>query len=770
MPTTFPIDNPFFTDAEREELLTGSSRLSALIGDAVTEEKRLRVEEYLSRAIASGSLTRDIFGMNPLLFDLRTAIIVSEELGMKRSSIIALFMYEAVRAGVADMDTVTADFGEGVACIVGGLVKVSRLYEKNPTIESENFRNLLLSFADDMRVILIMIAERVSLMRALGSVTLPVDAEALHDFDVARQAAAREAASLYAPLAHKLGLYKLKSELEDLSMKYMETEMYYHIKEKLSETKASRDAYIAAFIEPIEKKMNDAGLRFYIKGRTKSIHSIWQKMKKQHCPFEGVYDLFAIRIILDSAPEREKQECWLAYSLVTDMYQPNPNRLRDWLSIPKSNGYESLHTTVMGPGGRWVEVQIRTERMDNIAERGLAAHWRYKGVRSESGIDAWLTGIREALESADDATELMDTFKMDLYRDDVFVFTPRGDLHKLPHGATVLDFAYSVHTDLGYHCTGARVNGRHVQLRHVLANGDQVEILSSDKQTPRPGWIDIVTTSRARSKVRQALKEMAARQGTLGREEVERRFKNRHIDLDEGIMLRLIRRMGFKMQEQKFYQQIAEGALRSEDVIDGYLRLRAEEQGVRLDDAPVAPLHSAADFRFEAQQTDTGVSADSEAGGDARGAVPSVLFVDPGMVGVEYRLARCCKPVYGDEIFGFVTVSKGITIHRINCPNAADLRDRYGYRLLPARWAGKQSGRFSPVTLHVVGNDDIGIVNNLTSIISKDEHMSLRSISIDTHDKLFSGTITVMIDDTSRLSSLIRKLSDVRGVKQVQRI
>ena len=768
MAMPFPIDSTFFTDAEREELRTGSARLSVLIGDAITEPQRIRVEDYLTRTVTSPSLSRDVYNINPLIADLRTAIIVSEELGMRRSAVIALFVYEAVRAGVAEISEVEKDFDEGVARIVGGLAKVSRLYEKNPSIESENFRNLLLSFADDMRVILIMIAGRVALMRSIGDAALPTGDEAsLQHFLTARQATSREAACFYAPLAHKLGLYQLKSELEDLSMKYTETEMYYHIKDKLAETKSSRDAYIAAFIKPIETKMAEAGLRCHIKGRTKSIHSIWQKMKRQHCPFEGVYDLFAIRIILDSVPEREKQECWLAYSLVTDMYQPNPNRLRDWLSIPKSNGYESLHTTVMGPGGRWVEVQIRTERMDDIAERGLAAHWRYKGVQSESGIDAWLTGIREALESADDSAELMDTFKMDLYRDDVFVFTPRGDLHKLPHGATVLDFAFSIHTNLGCHCTGARVGGRHVPLRHVLSNGDQVEILSSDKQTPRPGWLDIVTTSRARSKVRQALKEMAARQSTLGREEIERRFKNRHIELEEGLMLRLIRRMGFKQQEQEFYQQVAEGAMRSEDVIEGYLRLRAEEQGTHVEETGGTPLHSASEFRLEAQQSDTGVSASN---GEADAASASVLFVDPGMVGVEYRLAGCCKPVYGDDIFGFVTVSKGITIHRSSCPNATDLRDRYGYRLLPARWAGKHTGRFSPVTLRVVGNDDIGIVNNLTSIIAKDEHMSLRSISIDTHDNLFSGTLTVMMDDTSRLASLLRKLSDVRGVKQVQRI
>lgn len=746
------IDNPFFTPDEQNEIQALSSRLAVYTAEGIGEEARQQVERYVGLAVQSGALTRDVFGINPLVSDLRTAVIVAEELGMKRSSIIAIFIYEAVRASVIDRNSVLQYFGEGVARIVGGLAKIGGLYEKNPTVGSENFRSLLLSFADDMRVILIMIAERVALMRSIGGADTS-----------SRTPVALEAASLYAPLAHKLGLYKLKSELEDLSMKYTETDIYYQIKEKLSETKASRDRYIAEFITPIEQKMASAGLRCHIKGRTKSIHSIWQKMKKQHCPFEGVYDLFAIRIILDSPLECEKQECWLAYSLVTDMYQPNPNRLRDWLSIPKSNGYESLHTTVMGPSGKWVEVQIRTERMDDIAERGLAAHWRYKGVRSESALDEWLTGIREALESSDDEQELMDSFKMDLYRDDVFVFTPAGDLHKLPHGATVLDFAFSIHTNLGCHCTGARVNGRQVQLRYVLSNGDQVEILSSEKQTPREGWLDIVTTSRARSKIRQALKEQSARQSTIGREEIERRFKNRHIELDEGTMLRLIRRMGFKEQEQLFYQRVAEDALRSEDVIDQYIQLRNEEMGIRPSDVPENVLHSAADYRLE--------NAPSEGkSGEEESSDKSVLFVDPGMVGVEYRLAGCCKPVYGDPIFGFVTVSKGITIHRQTCPNAADLRDRCGYRIIPARWSGKAVGRFSPVILSIVGIDDIGIVNNLTSIISRDEHMSLRSISIDTHDNLFSGTLTVMIDDTSRLTPLMRRLREVRGVKQVTRI
>lgn len=387
-------------------------------------------------------------------------------------------------------------------------MKINELYSKSPTIESENFRNLLLSFAEDMRVILIIIADRVNLMRQIKE-TPNIEA---------RTQVANEAAYLYAPLAHKLGLYKLKSELEDLSLKYTEHDVYYHIKDKLNETKASRDKYIAAFIEPIQHKLEEAGLKFHMKGRTKSIHSIYQKMKKQKCPFEGVYDLFAIRIILDSPVDKEKQECWQVYSIVTDMYMPNPKRLRDWLSVPKSNGYESLHTTVMGPEGKWVEVQIRTERMDEIAERGLAAHWRYKGVKGESGLDEWLTSIRETLENADSDLEVMDQFKLELYEDEVFVFTPKGDLYKMPKGATVLDFAFAIHSKLGSKCIGAKVNGKNAQLKQTLNSGDQVEVMTSNTQTPKRDWLNIVTTSKARTKIRQAIKEIEARQTEFAKE------------------------------------------------------------------------------------------------------------------------------------------------------------------------------------------------------------------------------------------------------------
>ena len=528
--------------------------------------------------------------------------------------------------------------------------------------------------------------------------------------------------------------------------------MYYHIKEKLNATKAARDKYIAAFIAPIEKKLAAAGLKCHIKGRTKSIHSISQKMKKQKTTFEGIYDLFAIRIILDSEYEKEKQECWAAYSIVTDMYQPNPKRLRDWLSIPKSNGYESLHTTVMGPEGKWVEVQIRTERMDDIAERGLAAHWRYKGVKSETGLDEWLTSIREALEHTDeDGLELMDQFKMDLYKDDVFVFTPKGDLFKLPHGATVLDFAFHIHTNVGSRCTGAKVNGKHAQLRHVLSNGDQVEILTSSSQTPKQGWLDIVTTSKARTKIRQSLNEIESRQAAFARETIERKFKNRKLEYDEPTIMRLIRTMGFK-QIKEFYQKIADGSLDVNLFIDRYVQ--AIEQVTEPHDVSTRSAEG-----YNLQQND---DYKQHFAGD-------VLVIDQNLKGIDFKLAQCCNPIYGDEVFGFVTTGGGIKIHRCDCPNAPDLHARFGYRVVKARWAGKSKGSLYPITLTVIGHDDIGIVNNITSIISKEENIQLRNISINSHDGLFSGTLTVLIEENARLQTLIKKLRTVKGVKQVNR-
>lgn len=565
---------------------------------------------------------------------------------------------------------------------------------------------------------------------------------------------ANEAAYLYAPLAHKLGLYKLKSELEDLSLKYTEKEVYYHIKDKLNETKASRDKYIAAFIAPMQKKLEEAGLHFHIKGRTKSIHSIYQKMKKQKCPFEGVYDLFAIRIILDSPVDKEKQECWQAYSIVTDMYQPNPKRLRDWLSVPKSNGYESLHITVMGPESKWVEVQIRTERMDDIAERGLAAHWRYKGVKGETGLDEWLTTVREALENSDsNGLEAMDQFKLDLYEDEVFVFTPKGDLFKLGKGATVLDFAFHIHSKLGCKCIGAKVNGKNAQLRQVLNSGDQVEIMTSNTQTPKQDWLNIVTSSKARTKIRQALKEMVARQHAFAKETIERKFKNRKIEYDEAVMMRLIKRLGFKTVTD-FYQSIADETLDVNEIIDKYLEQQRRESDTHDD----ITYRSAEGYNLQQTQNDE-ITRSKE----------DVLVIDQDLKGLDFKLARCCSPIYGDDVFGFVSVTGGIKIHRSDCPNATQLRERFGYRIVKARWAGKSQGTQYPITLRVVGHDDIGIATNITSIISKENDISLRSIGIDSHDGLFSGTMTIMVGDTGRLETLLKKLRTVKGVKQVSR-
>ena len=673
----------------------------------------------------------------------QTADILTEEIGLKGDAIEAVKLIPDIEAGNITVEEVEKQHGESVARILRGLSRIQQLYEKNPAVESENFRNLLLSFAEDMRVILIMIANRVNLMRQIRDT----------DNQEAKIEVSQEAAYLYAPLAHKLGLYKLKSELEDLSLKYMEHDAYYHIREKLSATKAARDAYIERFIKPVEEKVKAAGIKCHIKGRTKSIHSIWQKMKKQKCPFEGVYDLFAIRIIIDCPQEQEKMQCWQAYSIVTDMYQPNPKRLRDWLSVPKSNGYESLHITVLGPEQKWVEVQIRTERMDEIAERGVAAHWRYKGVKGESGLDEWLTGIRNMLEHSE-GMEAMDQFKMELYEDEVFVFTPRGDLFKFPAGATVLDFAYHIHSKIGNQCTGGRINGRVVPIRQELKSGDQVEILTSANQKPRQEWLNIVKTSRAKSKIRLALKETQVKDGLFAKEMLERKFRNRKIEQDEGTMFHVIKKMGFK-EVSEFYKQIADGVLDTNAVIDKFLELKEAEKVVTGDNV----ARSASEFELD----------ESKIAGLNQAVNDDVLVIDRNLKGLDYQLAKCCSPIYGDSVFGFVTISGGIKIHRMDCPNAPELRRRFGYRIVKAKWSGKGSSQYS-ITLRIIGNDDIGIVNNLTSIISKDEKLVLRSINIDSHDGLFSGTLVVMINDNTRLEALIKKLRTVRGVKQVERL
>ena len=732
-----------FTTEEREETFRLYAKVKEMLGSSLQEGDEERIRRHLTEYMEHTESGRDVFGLNPVVESLRMAQTVVEEIGLRRDAVLAIMLRPSVEEGFTTIEQIRTDYGEAVARILHGLQRIQQLYKKNPVIESENFRNLLLSFAEDMRVILIMIADRVNLMRQIRDASN----------DEARRRVSEEAAYLYAPLAHKLGLYKLKSELEDLSLKYLEHDAYYHIKEKLNATKKSRDAYIANFITPIQERLEAAGLKFHMKGRTKSIHSIWQKMKKQKCPFEGVYDLFAIRIIIDCPEEKEKMQCWQAYSIVTDMYQPNPKRLRDWLSVPKSNGYESLHITVLGPEQKWVEVQIRTERMDEVAERGVAAHWRYKGVKAESGMDDWLNSIRQMLENSD-GVEAMDQFKMDLYEDEVFVFTPRGDLLKFPKGATVLDFAYHIHSKIGNQCVGARINHKVVNIRHQLQSGDQVEVMTQTNQKPKQEWLSIVKTSRAKSKIRLALKETQQADGLFAKEALERKFRNRKIEMEEPVMMRVIKRMGFK-ETSEFYRQIANGQLDTNVVADKYLEEKQRETLPTGDNQ----ARSAAEFQFDSTLNAPPSSLNQN----------DVLVIDQNLKGIDFQLAKCCHPIYGDAVFGFLTAGGGIKIHRDDCPNAAELRKRFGYRIVKARWSGKGSSMYS-ITLRVIGTDDIGIVNNLTSIISKDERLVLRSINIDSHDGLFSGNLVVMLDDTSRLEMLIRKLRTVKGVKQVVRI
>ena len=674
---------------------------------------------------------------------MHTAILLAERLSPDRNMALALMLYEYVRTEAVERAQISADWGEDVAHMVDGLLNVATLYSRKAAVETDNFRKLLLTFADDIRVIIIMIVDRLALMQAINH---HPDAEAVRHV-------AAEASYLYAPLAHRLGLYAIKGELEDLAFKYSNREMFTRIARKLNQTKTHREKYIADFIEPVRRRLKAEGLNFEIKGRTKSISSIWNKMKKQKNDLDEIYDLFAIRIILDVPPELEKNQCWLVYSIVTDMYRPNPARMKDWISIPKSNGYESLHITVYGPEERWVEVQIRTRRMDLVAEKGLAAHWRYKGIKSEGGLDTWMNNVRDILEAgADGPLELMKNMRMDVYDKEVFVFTPKGDLYKLPMGATLLDFAFSIHSSVGSHCTGGRVNGKNQRLTYRLRSGDTVEIFTAQSQTPKTDWLNIAVTSKARNKIRVALKELAGRRAELGKELLQRRFKNRKIDIDDPQLSRAIVKTGYK-NITDFYTAIADEKLDVNDVIDLYTSFD------RTDDTTSGSTHiSASEY----------VMPDPLADAEHTSQSSDILVIGDNIKGINYRMARCCNPIFGDDVFGFVSSEGVIKIHRNDCPNADNIRRNYPYRLIRTRWSGKNGSQFA-ATLRIVGQDELGIITNLTSIINKEKNSSLRSISIDSNDGLFQGFVVVGVSDTSVLNQLIKKIKTIKGIKDVQR-
>lgn len=733
------MDKNFYNPNEKAELLSLSRQLIGIVKDILEPNDIKRVRDIISEGVEQNHISRDRYGINPILHNLRTASLLCTKISPDRNMIIAILLYNLCKTEFIPTDVITKHWGEDIAKLIKGLLKVSTLYSKQAAVESDNFRKLLLTFAEDIRVIIIMIVDRLALMRAINH----------HPNEKYVRDVAYESNYLYAPLAHRLGLYAIKSELEDLSLKYTNRETYTRIAHELNQTKVARDAYIANFIAPIKEKLNTTSLKYEIKGRTKSIYSIWNKIKKQNNDLEHIYDLFAIRIILDAPIEKEKSDCWLAYSIVTDMYQPNPVRMKDWLSIPKSNGYESLHITVKGPENRWVEVQIRTRRMDEIAEKGLAAHWKYKGIKSENDLDAWMNNVRDILEAAETGPmELMKNFKMDIYDKEVFVFTPKGDLYKLPLGATILDFAFNIHSKLGCSCIGGKVNGKNQKLNYKLKSGDTVEILTSSTQTPRPDWLNFVVTSKARVKIRQTIHEQNNRAAELGKEMVQRRFKNRKIELEEAIIMKVIKKMGYKTVTD-FFDEVASEQLDINRIVEEYISVERKLNEVSNE------TRSAEGFTLQPQS-------------DEENQTNDVLVIGNDIKGINYKLAKCCNPIYGDEVFGFISSEGVIKVHRSDCPNASNIKEKYPYRIITTRWSGKLGAQFG-ATLRIVGHDDIGIVTNITSIINKEKNITLRSISIDSNDGLFQGYLVVGVNDTQALNNLIKKIKTVKGVKDVQR-
>lgn len=665
------------------------------------------------------------------------AEILLNEANIGKVPVISILAYSAVKHNLIPQDKVATLFNEQVDNIVKGIYKSRELYKKNPSVQSENFRKLLMTIVEDIRVVIILICEQLYMMRNLARFD-----------DEKRNRIANESSFLYAPLAHRLGLYRVKSELEDLSLKQTNNTIYKEIAHKLAETKTERDRYIHSFITPLKEQLEKEGFKFSIKGRTKSIYSIWNKMNKQNTAFENIYDLFAIRIILDTPIEKEKSECWQVYSIVTDKYQPNPKRLRDWLSIPKSNGYESLHTTVMGPEGKWVEVQIRTVRMDEIAEKGFAAHFKYKGIKSENGFDSWLANVRELLENPQSNNECMDDFKLSLYRKEVFVFTPKGDLQQLPQGATILDFAFQIHSKLGSHCVGGKVNGKSVPIRAELQNGDQVEITTNANQIPHKEWLNFVKTSKAKTRIKQFLREQEAVNMQEGKELLKRRLKNWKLNYNESVVFTMTQKLGYKAI-QDFYQALAEDRVDLSKMKESYVDCQEKDQQEGETKTVESFVHTT--------QLETISKSDD------------CLVIDEHLKGVEYSLSKCCNPIYGDEIFGFVSIHNGIKVHRTDCPNAPQMKSRFGYRIIKARWAGQTDQRFV-ATLRVIGNDDIGIVTNMTSMIQKDTAIALRSISVNTVDGLFQGVLSVLVSNNKEIEKLSSKIRAIKGVKNVERL
>lgn len=665
---------------------------------------------------------------------INTAIIVIQEVGLGRNSTVSTLLHDVVRLGLMDAEQVGERFGKQCVGILQGLCNISEVDPKVESEQADNFRELIVSYSTDPRVILIKLADRLEVMRKLD--IFPREK---------RKKKSWESLNLYAQIAHKLGLYNIKSELEDIALKYLEPKDYEYISRRLSETAAEREEFIRAFVKPIEEKMQHLGIKYHLKSRTKSIYSIWRKMKRMHIGFDEVYDLFAIRIIIDCPREQEKAQCWAIYSIVTDFYTPNPDRMRDWLSIPKSNGYESLHTTVVTDTGRWVEIQIRSERMDEIAEHGVAAHWRYKGVSGGAmGTEEWFAKLREIMETTQHQ-EIAQKFDAKLSSGEIFVFTPNGDLRKLNEGATVLDFAFEIHSNLGASCIGGKVNHRNVSFREVLRNGDIVEILTSKTQKPKADWLNFVTTSKARNKIKAYMREEQAKAASLGREELERKIKNwkLSITMDDAVVT-LCKYYKLKTGTE-LYGQIAQQKIILSDIKEILTRyLNGTLDGDHELKGPVA-------FKVSSDNTDA-------------------LVIDESLNNIEYKLAKCCNPIFGDEIFGFTTVNNGITIHRQDCPNAIRLKERYPYRVLPARWQQSAAKGAFVATIRIQADDTTGLVNKIAEVINRDLKVNIRSMNLSSSGGMLSGLINIEVTGTQLVDAVIYSLMRIKGIQRVFRV
>jgi guanosine-3',5'-bis(diphosphate) 3'-pyrophosphohydrolase len=727
-------------EAENKEIV---KRYKGLIKDcrrSLTTDDKKRIRKAFDLAVDSHKHMRRKSGEPYIYHPIAVAHIAVSEIGLGATSVICGLLHDVVEDTEITLEDIDRMFGPKVTKIIDGLTKMSGVFDHTTSIQAENFRKMLLTLSDDVRVILIKLADRLHNMRTLDSMARDKQLKI-----------ASETLFLYAPLAHRLGLYAIKTELEDLSLKYTEPEIYSHIVQKLKDSEKERNKYIAQFNEPILNALNDAGFTYKLKGRVKSIHSIYNKMKKQNVPFEEVYDIFAIRIIIDCDTDKEKEMCWKAYSSVTDFYRPNPDRLRDWISIPKGNGYESLHTTVMGPQGKWVEVQIRSTRMDEIAEKGYAAHWKYKdnkdGVNNENKLDDWLTKIREMLESNDaNAIDFIDDFKLNLFSEEIFLFTPKGELKTLPINSTALDFAFEVHSQIGSRCIGAKVNNRLVPLSHKLKSGDQVEILTSSKQSPKEDWLQYVTTAKAKSAIKQLLKEDKKRVAEDGRAIIERKLSHSKINISDKNIQKLIEHYSLPNSLELFYQ-VATGRVKIKNFNDFIV----EKGNLEHKSQPKPDKNSLEQIVKDIR------------GGSGQ------LVIGEGINNIEYKFSPCCTPIPGDDVFGFITVNEGIKIHRTNCPNAIQLMSNYAYRIVKAKWTNQKMIAFL-AGIKLTGIDDVGLVNNITKIISEELNVNMRSISFDSNDGVFEGNIMVFVHDTAHLDNLFDKLKKVSGVLNVTRI